>query len=306
MTVRTGSEGPPIQAVNMNSDVMRQLIAALVPSQGVVGAGDCAVSALGTPNMSVNVASGFAFVLGTQLPPAQGEYAPLYNDAAVNLVVAASNPTNPRIDLVVLAVQDAAYSGGTNTPLLSVVTGTPSATPAVPTAPANSLVLAQIAVAANASSITSGVITDRRSRAGGSPFSLAGSPAGRFYLSTNQAVGTLWSQMVNLSVDYLRGGVAFVSNALVVPVAGVYTVKVAAFTVNAATGNTYVAAYRNGVLARQYAGYGASGAFAGGLVGADDILLAAGDSISLATLSAAQTISASATTTFLSLALVSV
>jgi hypothetical protein len=117
----------------------------------------------GTPNMSVNVAAGHAWIDGTE-SAVQGAYHG-YNDATKNLVVAASDPTNPRKDLVVAKVQDAAYSGAVNAWSLVVVTGTPAASPAEPAVPANGVVLALIDVAALATTVTTANITDRRRRA---------------------------------------------------------------------------------------------------------------------------------------------
>lgn len=160
MTLHVGSVGPPIRANTYEPEVLRQFIAIDGRSspgaglaQGVVGAGSMAVTQNGTPNMSVNVAAGFAVVAGTNNAPVQGAYN-VYNDATVNLALAASNATNPRIDVVCVTVQDAYYSGATNTGLLQVITGTPGASPAVPAAPANSLVLAHIYVGANVSSVS--------------------------------------------------------------------------------------------------------------------------------------------------------
>ena len=130
---------------------------------GVVGATDLAVAQNGTPNMSVNVAGGLAFVRGTENAN-QGVYAVL-NDATVNLVVAASDPTNPRRDLVCLKLQDAFYSGAVNAASLVVVTGTPAGSPVDPTPPADALVLARISVAALSSSVVNANITDLRTRA---------------------------------------------------------------------------------------------------------------------------------------------
>jgi hypothetical protein len=147
-------------------------------SSGIRQATDLQVTQNGSPNMSVNVAAGEAIVAGTQNLTSQGTYEVL-NDATVNLAVAASDPTNPRIDIVVAQVQDAAYSGATNAWQLAVVTGTPAPSPVPPAAPANSFTLAQIAVAANATSITSGNITDLRTapwfvQRGNIPWSVAG------------------------------------------------------------------------------------------------------------------------------------
>lgn len=154
---------PPyvIQALSHPADVFRRSVRATRPGPGVRLPTDLAVTANGTPNMTVNVAAGEAVVDGSQNTLSQGSYEVL-NDATVNLAIAASDPTNPRIDIVVAQVQDAAYSGATNAWQLAVVTGTPAPSPSVPAAPANSLILAQIAVAANATTIVSGNITDRR------------------------------------------------------------------------------------------------------------------------------------------------
>lgn len=129
---------------------------------GIVAPGDLAVTQNGTPNMSVNVAAGKAFVDGTENAN-QGAYL-CANDATVNLAIAASNPTNPRKDLVVAKVQDAEWSGATNSWSLAVVTGTAAAVPAEPAVPANAIVVALVDVAANATSITNANITDRRRR----------------------------------------------------------------------------------------------------------------------------------------------
>src|SRR5579859_4630554 len=151
-----------IQASSHSADIFRRQTRMLaLGSQGCRLAGDLAVTANGTPNMTVNVAAGEAIINGTENATSQGAYEAL-NDATVNLAIAASDPTNPRIDIVVAKVQDAQYSGATNAWSLAVVTGTPAGSPAAPATPNNAIVLAQIAVAANATTITSGNITDKR------------------------------------------------------------------------------------------------------------------------------------------------
>lgn len=133
-------------------------------AHGVVNSGDFAVSqrAAGA-NMSVDVAGGHAWVRGTENQH-QGAYH-VYNDGTVNLSVAAADATNPRLDLVVVKVEDDFYSGANKTASVTIVTGTPAASPAYPTLPANALVLAAIRVAATASSIGTANITDLRTRA---------------------------------------------------------------------------------------------------------------------------------------------
>lgn len=138
-------------------------VASSDPAHGVRRVADLAVSQNGTPNMSVNVAAGGCFIRGTENAN-QGAYH-LWNDGSVNLAISASNPTNPRRDLIIAQVRDSAYSGASNDARIIVVTGTPAASPVDPTVPANSLVLARIAVAAGASSIVTANITDLRTMA---------------------------------------------------------------------------------------------------------------------------------------------
>lgn len=157
---------PPayIQASSHPADVFRRAIQCVARGgYGVFNAAtDLLVSANGTPNMSVNVAAGQAILPGTQNTTYQGVYGGALQDAVVNQSIAASDPTNPRIDLVVAQTRDAAYSGGNNDWVLAVVPGTPAASPGVPAAPANSISLAQVRVDAAVTTIVSGKITDVR------------------------------------------------------------------------------------------------------------------------------------------------
>lgn len=141
-------------------DVRRMTHMMMNVRPGIVQSGDLAVTQNGTPNMSVNVASGNAFVAGTE-----ATYQGLYhceNRGVLNVVVPASDPTNPRIDLIVLKVQDAIYSGATNAASIVDVPGTPAGTPVEPSPPNNCLVLAKISVAANATTVVTANITDYR------------------------------------------------------------------------------------------------------------------------------------------------
>jgi hypothetical protein len=134
----------------------------LVPRGGVVPdlGGVLAVTQNGTPNMSVNVASGHIYVPGTESGK-QGVYSCL-NDATLNVTIAAADPSQPRIDIIVAQIRDAFYSGASNDFRIVAVTGTPAGSPSAPATPANSLVIATIAVAAGVTSIVNANITDNR------------------------------------------------------------------------------------------------------------------------------------------------
>jgi hypothetical protein len=154
---------PPsyLQASSHPSQTDRRALAALtVDRGGIVHSGDLAVSQNGTPNMSVNVATGRVVIPGSEATY-QGSYL-CDNQGTTNLTVDASDPTNARYDRVVAKVQDAEYSGATNAWSLAVVKGTAGAVPAEPSLPANCVELARITVGAGVTSITTGNLVDRR------------------------------------------------------------------------------------------------------------------------------------------------
>lgn len=129
---------------------------------GVVGTGDLAVSQNGTPNMSVNVAAGVAYVNGKTVT-AEGMYR-CYNDAVVNKAIAASHATFNRNDLVLAhPYNNLVDASGQNKWAIEVVTGTPSGSPVDPTITFNSyLLLARVVVrAASTSVITTDIINLR-------------------------------------------------------------------------------------------------------------------------------------------------
>src|SRR5215217_5165474 len=141
---------PPtfLQAGTHTAEGTRRGIGSIMSSKsGIVNATDLAVTEhAGTPNMSVDVPAGRVWIKGSESAN-QGMY---ICDAQTTTVVAitAADPTNPRKDLIVAKVQDAAYSGATNAWSLVAVAGTPAGSPAEPAAPSNSFVLAMVDVPA--------------------------------------------------------------------------------------------------------------------------------------------------------------
>ena len=158
MTLRT----PPswLQNGSHPAENDRLTTQALWATTGIINSTSLAVTANSPVGMSVRVASGWAAIVGTTQAN-MGTYVG-YNDAQVTLTITTANPTNPRIDLVCMTVNDSFYSGSTNNVVLQVVAGTPAGSPVAPSLPANSISLATVAVAAGALSINSGNITDTR------------------------------------------------------------------------------------------------------------------------------------------------
>jgi hypothetical protein len=155
-----------IKNQGLDAEQLRQAVASLAPNGGgVVNQSDFPVTQTTTPSLGVLVGVGRAWLPGTNVTnlsgqtfSTQGMYFVL-NDANVTVTLSTANATNPRIDLIYVGALDSAYSGASDLIKIDKVTGTAAATPAVPALPKNAIALAQVAVAANATSVTNANIT---------------------------------------------------------------------------------------------------------------------------------------------------
>jgi hypothetical protein len=124
---------------------------------GLVGSGDF-VTTYGGSGLGVTTSSGEAIVAGSS-STTQGGYYVRGSSATANTPSAASG-SNPRIDLIYLQVNDAAYSGATNNGTCSIATGTPTGGASLsnlsgaPSLPTSSLALAYVLIPASASTIS--------------------------------------------------------------------------------------------------------------------------------------------------------
>jgi len=158
-----GLENPPLHLQSGSHPAVndRRFVESLL-HPGVFSTTDLVVSERNTtPNMSVDISTGSIAIPGSENAE-QGTYFCASITSVVNLTVAASDATNARKDLVVASVKDSAYSGGSDEWELAVVTGTPAATPAHPSVPANSVVLSVIDVPALSTSVVNANLTDVR------------------------------------------------------------------------------------------------------------------------------------------------
>jgi hypothetical protein len=110
-----------------------------IRGDGVVSG--CAVTAQGTPDMTVAVADGSVTVAGTPATVTAG-----------NVTISPSNATLPRFDLVTVAL------GGVKT----VIQGTAARNPVYPPLPATSVLLAVVLVPALSTTVTAARIVDKR------------------------------------------------------------------------------------------------------------------------------------------------
>jgi hypothetical protein len=123
---------------------------------GVVGGAGLFVSP--GSGMQVLVQPG-SFVVANSSSATAGGYASTLPSQAT-LSVAAADPTNGRIDIIVAYVNDLGSSSSSGA--VAIITGTAAPSPSAPSAPANSITLAQLSVPNGTSTITSGLITDKR------------------------------------------------------------------------------------------------------------------------------------------------
>jgi len=154
-----------IDGTTVDAEVIRRALGSLIgPTGGVVTPGDLTVTQNGTPNMSVNIGTGQIWVPGTSTTT-QGPYYSM-NKAAVNQAISAANPSNPRIDTIIVQVQDPEYAGSTKSLAPGYVIGTATAGATLSnlngkgTVPASSYVLAYVLVPAGTSSIVTADIAN--------------------------------------------------------------------------------------------------------------------------------------------------
>lgn len=130
-----------------------------------LGVGSGVRDATGNP-LQVSVTSGLSVQVNTGAAAIQGSAAAnsgtytAVSDTVVTLTCTAADTVNPRIDSVCLTVTD--NGDATTTAVIQIVAGTPASSPSAPSLPANSLLLCNITVAANATALTSGNLSDQR------------------------------------------------------------------------------------------------------------------------------------------------
>ena len=162
------------------------------------------------------------------------------NTNETELAIAAANATYPRIDLVVAR---AVYGDpGESYMCLDVLTGAPSASPAVPILTQTAAViweipLAQVAVAAGATTITAGNVTDARVYSV-VPLALGGTGA-------ITAAGALSNIFGGSSLPVANGGTGQASIAAARNAFGLGNTTGAVPIANGGTGQTTIAAARN-------------------------------------------------------------
>lgn len=124
------------------------------------------VTEKGTPDMSVDVAAGIAYILNdsfTEFASTQ-HFWDVLMDVSTNVSISSNASGSTRIDLVCIKIDTAASpdANASNVASIVVVEGTPGA--GTPATPSNNYKLAEVTVANGETSITNAEITDTRQK----------------------------------------------------------------------------------------------------------------------------------------------
>lgn len=167
---------------------------------GLVGSTDFLVTYAGS-GLNVSAAAGEGYVAGSSTTSQGAYYA--RGSTATSLTPASANPTNPRIDLIYVQVNDTAYTGSTNNATCSIATGTPSSganltnKTGAPSLPVSSYALAYVLIPANASTISNVDILNVSTQA---TLGFAAGSGGQGIQIVSGAIGLNGTESVNVIV----------------------------------------------------------------------------------------------------------
>jgi hypothetical protein len=160
----------PIDNHASDGQVIRQQLGSLVGSAGgLVASGSLELTQKGTPNMSVQIAAGSAWVPGF---PAGGTNPYFVNNSATYEQPIAASGTEPRVDTIVVQVKDEAYEGTEHEPDFEALKGAEATgttlgnLKGIATVPHACLVLGYVLVEKGASSIVTADVSNIATQVG--------------------------------------------------------------------------------------------------------------------------------------------
>ena len=140
----------------------RRLISAIVRTEGVANASSM-VPTVVSNSRQVSISAGGAYINGdyAQTGAGGGGMYFSYNDGAFEVALPVSG-TIARYDLIVLRVYDSAVTGSINEARFEVVTGTPAASPRIPSVPGSAIAIAAVKINPGTTKIQASDISDQR------------------------------------------------------------------------------------------------------------------------------------------------
>lgn len=140
----------------------RRLIGAIVRTEGVANASSM-VPTVVSNSRQVSISAGGAYINGdyAQTGAGGGGMYFSYNDGAFEVALPVSG-TVARYDLIVLRIYDSAVTGSVNEARFEVVTGTPAASPRIPSVPGSAIAIAAVKINPGTTQIQKSDISDQR------------------------------------------------------------------------------------------------------------------------------------------------
>lgn len=140
----------------------RRLIGAIVRTEGVANSSSM-VPTVVSNTRQVSISAGGAYINGdyAQTGAGGGGMYFSYNDGAFEIALPVSGSI-ARYDLIVLRVYDSAVSGSVNEARFEVVTGTPSASPRIPSVPRSAIAIAAVKINPGTTQIQPSDLSDQR------------------------------------------------------------------------------------------------------------------------------------------------
>ena len=140
----------------------RRLIGAIVRTEGVANSTSM-VPTVVSNSRQVSISAGGAYINGdyAQTGAGGGGMYFSYNDGAFEVALPVSG-TIARYDLIVLRIYDSAVTGSVNEARFEVVTGTPAASPRIPSVPGSAIAIAAVKINPGTTQIQASDISDQR------------------------------------------------------------------------------------------------------------------------------------------------
>lgn len=140
----------------------RRLIGAIVRTEGIANASSM-VPTVVSNSRQISISAGGAYVDGdyAQTGAGGGGMYFSYNDGAFEVALPVAG-TIPRYDLIVLRIYDSAVTGSVNEARFEVVTGTPAASPRIPSVPGSAIAIAAVKINPGTTQVQKSDLSDQR------------------------------------------------------------------------------------------------------------------------------------------------
>lgn len=138
----------------------RRLVGSIVRTEGVANASSLVPKVVAN-SRAVSIGSGGAYINGDYGKSGGGGMYFSYNDGAYEVAIPSAGSLS-RYDLIVLRIYDSSVSGSVNEARIEVISGTPAASPRIPSVPLSAIAIAAVRVNKGTTGVQSSDLSDQR------------------------------------------------------------------------------------------------------------------------------------------------